>query len=496
MGSVSRLDYLLKALEISGKEISKALDIDETTVSKWRNNQRKLTYKSKYTGRIAEVLLSSEAEQKRHIAADILKRCWNDLNLQSRQQQIDALCLWLTEMPNDAAAAGGQRQAYSPKNGYNTSVSVFIGEDGIDEAINYFMNYLLKIPQRGTLYVIDFSGISWTNGDESTDPQVRINASIDLFQAFMENGHKFVIVDCNTDINQPYRAIFRWMRLYLMEGVEVWTHPPIGQEKNYYTSFVMRNEIALNCVASEDFSNERHCMLFKNKESVNSLANRAESILQRSKKLIETVENERFMEFVWVMNNCFKPGQAVYMLNPSLTLQGIDADILRNILFENDIDREKIEKIIIIRNKIAHTQQLCHYTSIIDLDVLERFSSAEVITDRELSAICQKRVVIPSGLWIEALQSLKDRCQKNFLTALVSFGYLGITPADLSIFAQDDTFVGVWDMKKYKKSMYCIHIDVTSGFYRYIEDIWNMIPGVCKDLDWRNKQLDRLMENR
>jgi hypothetical protein len=493
MESATRFDYLLKVLEISGKEISKVLGIDETTVSKWRKNQRKLTYKNKYVGKIAEILLSSEVEQKRRIIADILKRCRKDLNFQSRQQQIDALCLWLTEMSDDVKVTSGQIDVYSPKNGYNTSVKIFLGEEGIDEAIDYFMNYFKKVLPCRTLYVIDFSGINWTVGDERTTPQVRINASINLFQAFIKNGHKFVIVDCNTDIHRPYKAIFRWIRLYLMEGVEVWTHPPIGQDKNYYTSFVMRDEIALNCIASEDFSRERHCMLFKNRESVNSLAHNAESILQRSKKLIDTVENERFIELVKVMNNCFKPGQAIYMLNPSLTLQNADEEVLRDILIGNGVDSEKVERVLAIRNRITRTQHLCQYTSIFNLDILEQVSSSGVITDNVLSPMCQTEITIPRDLWVRVLQSLRDNSHKKISTAITSFNYLGITPANLSIFVQDDTFVGVWDMEKYKRSMYCIHIDVTSGFYRYIEDIWNMIPGVCKDFDWQNKQLDRLI---
>ncbi|MDR1916226.1 MAG: hypothetical protein LBQ58_06610 [Synergistaceae bacterium] len=495
MESASRFDYLLKALEISGKEISSKLDIDETTVSKWRNNQRKLTYKNKYASMIAEILLSSEVEQKRRIVANILKRYKKDLNPQSRQQLVDSLCLWLTEEPNDAGV-GGQRDINSPRNGYNTTVGIFLGEDGIDEAIDYFMNYLLMAPPGRTLYVVDFSGINWTSGDERTDPQRRINACMDLFQAFMQNGHKFVIIDCNTDIYRPYRAIFRWMKLYLMECVEVWTHPPIGNDKNYFTSFVMRNEAALQCVAGGDLSRESHCMLFKNRESVNSFADSAEAIMQRSKKLIETIENDKFPDLVKTMSSSFKPGQAVYMLNPSLALQNADDDILLDILAENNIGREEIERTLLIRNKLMHTQQLCIYTSIFDLDILERMSSMNSIIDHTISAICRKEIRISRSQRVRMLQSLSGgRRTKNNSATLVSFSYLGITPTNLSIFVQDDTFVGVWDMEKYKQSLYCVNIDVISGFYRYIDDIWHMIPGVCKDADWRNKQLERLMES-
>jgi hypothetical protein len=126
------------------------------------------------------------------------------------------------------------------------------------------------------------------------------------------------------------------------------------------------------------------------------------------------------------MNNYFKPGQAVYMLNPSLTLQNTDEDILCDILLENGVDREKIEKAAAIRNKIMRTQRLCNYTSIFDLDTLERSLSSEATTDHDLSVICQKEIVISRGLLMRVLQSLKRRSFKEFSAALASFGALGL----------------------------------------------------------------------
>ena len=49
--------------------------------------------------------------------------------------------------------------------------------------------------------------------------------------------------------------------------------------------------------------------------------------------------------------------------------------------------------------------------------------------------------------------------------------------------------------KKELEALGKVNLDVVSGFYRYIDDIWNMIPGTCKELNWRNKQLERFIES-
>jgi transcriptional regulator with XRE-family HTH domain len=485
----------MKVLEISGKEISADLGIDETTVSKWRNNQRKLSYKNKYIHRIAEILLSSEVEHKRRIIANILKNYRKDLNQHSQQQQIDSLCLWMTEDQIDAPAQNNPNREFSPRNGYNTPVSIFLGENGIDEAIEYFMKYLLRAAPGKTMYLIDFSGINWASGDEEPDFQVRVKSCMELFQPFLEYGHKFVIVDCNTDIYRPYKAIFRWIKLYLTEGVEVWAHPQMSLDKNYYTTFVVRNELALQCIANADYPNDRHCMLFRNKESVDFYANGAEAIIRKSKKLIETKESNEVLELVIAMERYLKPNHTVYMFNPSPTLQDAGEGLLKTILMENNVDGEKIEKIILIRKKYAKMQKLCKYISIYNLDMFARLSEGEFVIDGDLSKICEKEIKISYACWTRLIQTIQRATEAdNHPIVFSSFSYANIVPSNLSIFVQEDTLVCVWDLQKFKKSMYCTNPDVVAGFYRYLDEMWHILPGVCKDFEWRNKQLDRLIK--
>ena len=78
---------------------------------------------------------------------------------------------------------------------------------------------------------------------------------------------------------------------------------------------------------------------------------------------------------------------------------------------------------------------------------------------------------------------------------LASFRYLSYIPDNLSIMVQDDCFVAAWNVNKYKKRLYCVNPNVIAGFYRYLDDIWHMIPSVCKEQSWRNKQLSRILEH-
>ncbi|MDR1269308.1 MAG: hypothetical protein LBK82_07265 [Planctomycetaceae bacterium] len=496
MKSTSKLDYIMKALNIVGTEAAVGLQIDATTISKWRNNQRKIPYKNGQARQLAEFLLRKEQEMGVRVIFNILKTIKEDINPESKEQQIDALSFWLTEkkieLPNNLDKP---LPIFTPKNGYNTNISIFLDEDGIDEAITYYLDYVLRLPPEQTIFLVDHSGVNWTNGNGITEKQVRINSCMQYFHALSRCGHKLIIIDCDTDIYRPYRAIFRWMELYLLDGVEVWSHPPMHEDSYHYTNFVVENEIVLQCISNSDFGIKPHSMLYTNKETVDFFANNVSGILRKSKRLIESVSASDISAVLNIAQKSLKSNRHIYMLNPSLTLQIIDTELLREILNANNISEPKIEECISAAEKIRQLQTEHHYSCIVNLDILENFVTAKQIEDSNLSEICGAKIILSKEHLKKITDSMmKSPLYKNNNIVFTSFGYLNMVPNNLSIFVQEDGFVAAWDVTRYKKRLYCFNLDVISGFYRYIDDFKTIIPKTCWDKDWRDKQLRRIKE--
>jgi hypothetical protein len=472
------------------------LKIDATTISKWRNNQRKIPYKNGQARQLAEFLLRKEQEMGVRVIFNILKTIKEDINPESREQQIDALSFWLTEKKTEPPNCYDKPlPVFTPKNGYNTNISIFLDEDGIDEAIAYYLDYVLRLPPGQTIFLIDHSGINWTNGNDVTEKQSRINSCMKYFHAISRYGHKLIIVDCDTDIYRPYRAIFRWMELYLLDGVEVWSHPPMHDNSYHYTNFVVENEIVLQCISNIDIDRKPHSMLYTNRETIDFFANNATGILRKSKRLIETVAASDVSAFFDIVQKSLRPNRRLYMLNPSLTLQIIDTELLREILEANNILEQKIEECIAVADAIRQLQTENHYSYICNLDILENFATEEQTEDCNLSEICATKVILSKEHLSKTIDYVtKSLSYKNNHIVFTSFGYLNAIPDDLSILVQEDGFVAAWNVKRYKKRLYCFNLDVISGFYRYIDDFKTIIPKICWDKDWRDKQLRRIKE--
>jgi|GEM_PF-2316286 len=494
MPTESKLDYIMKSLDIPGTDAAAYLGIDATTVSKWRNNRRKIPYKNGQARKLAEFILIKEKEKKSQVVLNILKTLKNDINSESEEQRIETLSRWLTEKN---AKLGGEKNLplspFAPKNGYNACVSIFLDERGIDEALNYYFEYVLRLPPGKTIFLVDNSGINWSNGDEITEKQVRINTCMRFFRAVSQYGHRLTIIDCATDIYRPYRAIFRWMELYLLDGVEVWSYSPSKNDSYNYTDFVVESEIALQCISNPNSKGKPHGMLFTNKETVDFFSNTVQGIMKKSKRLIESVPSNDIFSFIEITRKNLKPNRNVYVLNPSLTLQLIDTCLLRDILYSCGVREDKTEECITAAKKIRRMQTYNHHSYVCNLDILESFASAEYIEDEDLTVICESRIVLSREFRRKIVESvMKSDAYNNNRIIFTSFNNLNSVPDNLSITVQEDGFLAAWNVKKYQKRLYCLNLDVISGFYRYVDDLKTVIPKVCLSKGWKDTQLIRI----
>jgi len=251
----------------------------------------------------------------------------------------------------------------------------------------------------------------------------------------------------------------------------------------------------LQCISNDDFPGKQHCMLYKNMETVDFLTNSAQTTLKNSKKLIETIKTDDISAMLDVSERYLKPYQQIYMLNPSLMMQCADQELLEAVLKDNNVDEEKIKQCVSINEKVRRIKKRCRYISICDLDDLELTSKQNIIVDGNLSEICGKPIAISRERWFGLIKTLVHTDQQSSLTIFTSFSYLSVTLKNLSILVQEDSLIAAWNVTRYKKRMYCINPNVISGFFRYMDDIWHMVPHTCKDIEWRNKQLWRLLEN-
>jgi hypothetical protein len=217
-------------------------------------------------------------------------------------------------------------------------------------------------------------------------------------------------------------------------------------------------------------------------------------IMKEAKMLIYSLPSDHLLDAVKIVEKKLKPYKHIYMLNPSLTLHYADEELLTMILEANDISSSKAKESLEAMKAIARMKRIYKFNTIYDYDHIELFSKQEYILDRELSKISGSPVYLSNEQWRKLIAAVNDsRAIKDGSLIFTSFVNIGTVPGNLSIIAQDDSFAMIWDVKKYEKRLYSDNIDIVSGFSRYLDDIWRMIPRSGKDPEWQSNLLKKVL---
>ncbi len=487
----SRLGYLMKRLDITGKELSQQLSIDMTTISKWKNNQRKLVCKSESTRKIAAYMIQNEPKNKAGEIARLLAAYLPGLNTQSEQQMVDALCLWLSDNnePVFEQLRLPAHQNDAKADTYMTQVKMFTGRNGVSEAITEFLTYALQVPPGREILMTDFRDMDFEQDDAEN-----VQRFMKLFIDAAHYGHTIKIIDCATDVYRSYKAVLRWLPMYLSENVEIWRYPEYFDRETRTTTFVMPGELALNTSAVLSEPVTKHGMLFADKPSVDFLTRSARGALEKSKRMIETVDTSDTLHMLSVLDDNLKSRQLTYMLNPMPTYRNMSEALLRRVLQANNVDEATARVCMETSEKTRAIRNRCQYRQIYDLDRIEACVHDGAMPDYDLSAICKRPMKIGREHLKEYLQYLMSISNtEDYSITLTPFSQLDLLPADASFIVQDDSLVVAWDAQRFSRRMHCRELVLVSGFYKHMEGMWKVIPPLCKGEDWRNKQFERMI---
>lgn len=486
----SRLGYLMKRLELTGKEMSEELSVDTTTISKWKNGQRLLSYRSKYTRMIAEYLLNCELEAKRSVVRDILSLYMPSLNAGNEEQVTDALSLWLTDYSEPEENAAKPRAEIGVVSGYDTNVSMFTGINGIEQALESFWKSTLKYAPEQDLIIVDFGDIDY----EACGCSNIMKKSVQLLTDAIKYGHRIKIVDGAADVFTPYLTIFRWMSVYLSENVEVFYRQARDNRDNRYSINLLPGSLALYTMGLEAPFSAHHSILFRDEESVRFLESSAQNTLMKSQKMIETVRIENILDMLAVLDEHLMSKQLTYMLNPTPTFRSMPPELLKKVLEENEVSPDILEICLEANKQTREIRERCDYRQIYNLDAMERDVKLSYCVDYDLSAICSKEIRISRENLLAHMQHLRDTPNtESFTITLMQYDSLTVLPTNISMIVQDDRLVVAWDAKHYKCRMYSRALHLIGGFYNYMEEVWASIPSICKTDQWTEKQFNKLI---
>ena len=485
MSTVTRLGYAMEILGITGKELALEIDTDITTVSKWKNGQRKLKLRSHHLDKIARYFLSEHfSYQKKQLLQniDIYDMKFEDLK---EEEVLEALKAWLIA---DVAYVPVSMLATIPE-AQEVNVGVHTGYEGWKRAMDIFWGTLKTLPPGQGVYIGDFGDIHW----DDVDPEA-LKSMIENILKVVNMGHKVVIIDYMTDAYKPYVVILRWLNVYLSENVEIRYIYKNNQEIYNESIYLIEGHLTQIGMSMEADHSDHITLVHRDEASLRFYSKAVAAIMEKSHRLVHVSDLRNPSNMLEVMESSFKDNHTTYMINQMPTFRNMPTKLLKEVLEDNDVP-EDIQAICIEANlRRKELRKKFKYVQIYNLDALEEAVESEYSVDYDLSIIVGKEIRLKKK-YIQAHLAYLTTIRNNddYTMVLTSFKNLNLNVDKSCISVQDDSIVIAWNPERFDRAIYCTELTVVGGYFQYLREIWEQIPPISKSDHWRNKQLHRLL---
>ena len=480
-----RLSWLIRTLGTSGKDLSEYIGIDKSTMSKWRKGKRTLRYDSEYAQRIAAWAMNSDVERKTGVLTRMLREWQPSLPLESREQCIDALRLWLTltEQP--------EVQKIPERRMIPTPTEILIGTEKMMEAQNTMFRLLRDLPGQQEMIMLDFGAIDW-----STCPHYLVEACVRENRSALENPqHSMVILDQLTDTYRPRELMFQWMPIYLQPHVRTYFYrnpKPLPLRQNI---LLIRGKAAL-LMASTSANPEKVLSTFSyDPEYVQLYEDMADALIADSRPMIEVMETRQLIPFLQQIGQRMRSSHLLYMINQLPTFRNMPPELLDEILRDNQVSGEQYAECMAAGQQSTATRTRCESRQLYNLDAIEDALEQESIIDYDLSAVVGREIRVTREQLKQQLRFLREHLRApHYSLTIYPFSRLEVhTSPPCNMLVQDDSMAAAWDAGQYTRRMYSEEMSVISGFYQYADSLWEQISPACHAEAWCRRRIDVLL---
>ncbi len=475
----SALSFLMEELNITVKELSSALNVDYSLVSKWKRNTRPLTSKNIHLKNLAKFFMDIENKIDEEKLERLLKIYNPQIDLDSSQDIEHNLCLWFTGSFSPLLQEDklNKIKGKASRGEYDSEFSVFRGNTGRREAVLQFMDYIIGLEEKQKLLLFSQEELSWMLEDQ----EFLKTWQAKLFE-ILQKGHIIKIIHCiDRDSRSLAKIILEWLPLYFAGGLQSWYYPKYCDALFKNTFFVLENHLAIHGLQGDGRDN-RYTAVYYDKQTTSQFTWMFNNLLKECNTLVQTfpfVNKESITE-------TFKGTELLnhmsIMVSNYPPISFLSESTFESVLDENKLSPEKREKCLNYYNSLKKIvnprKEKANHFHIYSKRAIELILTKENFEYLDLSAIAEKKIKIKSNIFRKHLTNLLSVLQtsKNFEVALI--------PGDIfkiNLFVREDDYVFAWEGENAKKIVMANEPTVVATFlYQYL-DFWEQAPRNSKE---------------
>ena len=488
----SRLKVLMENFSISGKDLSAILHVDSSLVSKWRSGSRTLRPNSSYTSQIIRHVMA--LDRSNQFAKIRLMLSSEYLNIFKCSESEIAIFLkdWLTSSGEVTVEARDYfDEVKTLKNTSRITAYSLSGVSGRQQALLFFLKYAQHVSPGAELWLYSTESARQVNSSSSFVEERNMR----LMNLLSDENSIRIIHTFSGFYEGLASTLLTWMPMHMTGRTIAYFIPRYKDEQLAYTYYLIKGHLALFNWAPIEPQQELNTYLAHEPGLVKKFELVLESHFAESTVLFERYDYGMREAGINDLVSVMEQNTNEFHWCTSMPIHCITEERLRSILQENGISGDELEQDmenLALLKELGRRSQHCFF---VDLDGIRDSLSLENVVFNELSFICGRDISVSADLFRQVLLEANElNAESDNVKFCIASTDLLKKLGRVDIVAKENTRVGFSSIKEEPCVLATTEITAVTAIYRYLEELWNSTPYICRNKEYVVKRIQKTMD--
>lgn len=485
---VTPLAYLMEMLYIQGTQLAKAVHVDRTIISRWKNGRAELNMKSHYFNDIVNAILDINDEQ----GLRTLERFFSSIDnvkIKDRDELFSYVARWLV-------SKDFEQKYKEPDDGnslYNASYKIYKGPSGKRNAILYLLKMANSLPGGETIWGFDADSHIFRSGLQNS------STSQKLFLDAQKKGQKLVTMFyLNKPVEQIYNMFEYWLPMFLGRGMEVYY--TYDTEIPFYSYiYGIKGKLALVGTNHNGDSANMYTAVYDDPMTVAQFESFLENHMRNFQPLMKQLQGkdvcDDFKENA--IADFLKKDMNQYVNVASSPFITISKETIDNIIFELELTPAEEKKILhFYRTCSGNARRFLsenHFSRVIfNMEYLHSLLPGHKIEIPVFTSLLGRKAEISSKYIAREIKIFLEDAKTNptIELALLPYGVEQFMP-DLNLWVKENAVAYFVPANDSSVRILTDEFLTVNTFYSMIDKYWEQLPGEAKNREWVYDQINK-----
>ena len=356
-----KLNLLMSLQSVPNNKLAKALSVDPSLISRWRNGSRDIAKNSEYLVGIADYFAKHACDKESLF--EILDFPTSQ-DISNDSQLAEKIWTWLLDEHaiNTSIADKFVTRLNQVKNinlqhpiidvkellpiGKKLNIEVFHGNEGKRQGVIKLLTATILSKKKCTLLLYSDEPLDWMTEDSDF-----YNKWVLLLSETIRCGHKVKIIHTiDRNIDELLTAIDRWLPLYLSGAIEPYYYPNYQDVIFKRTMFIVPGVAALtSSTLSEAISSEQ--LYYHDAQMLTALEEEFESYLEHCRPLMRIFTKAHLNDFHLILDEFERRFSDTFLLSHTPSFSTLPENLLRKCIDESHISESEQAELLNYHNQ-------------------------------------------------------------------------------------------------------------------------------------------------